>query len=161
MSGKEILKILRSTFRLGGMGKGTRMEVRIFRKTIHDSQMTKLKKGLATAGVKVASRHLFFCLGPKCCQASEGEELWKIVKQRVRELGLNVMRTKAGCFRICTEGPWMVVYPDGIWYSRITPERLERILQEHVIGGKPVDEWIVAENRLQEIENPRGILSAD
>ncbi|HLS27765.1 MAG TPA: hypothetical protein VK041_03890 [Opitutales bacterium] len=118
-------------------------------KTLHDSQMSKLEKGLATAGVREASRHLFFCIGPKCCRSSEGEELWKIVKKRVRELGLNVMRTKAGCFRICTEGPWMVVYPDGIWYSRITPDRLERILQEHLIEGKPVTEWIVAENKLQ------------
>jgi (2Fe-2S) ferredoxin len=59
------------------------------------------------------------------------------------------MRTKAECFRICTDGPILVIYPDGTWYSKVTPARFERILQEHLVAGKPVEEWIIARNDLQ------------
>lgn len=58
------------------------------------------------------------------------------------------MRTKAGCFRICAGGPWLVVYPEGTWYGEVTPKRFERILEEHLLGGKPVEEWLVARNDL-------------
>ena len=110
--------------------------------------MSTLAEGLAKAGVATAGRHLFVCLGPDCCAAEEGEKLWERVKQRVRETGLRAMRTKAACFRICTGGPWLVVYPEGVWYGAVTPERFERILREHLLGGEPVGEWIVARNTL-------------
>ena len=108
--------------------------------------MSKLEDGLAKAGLASAGRHLFICLGPDCCVPEEGEKLWAFVKQRVRETGLRAMRTKAACFRICTGGPWLVVYPEGVWYGAVTPERFERILREHLLGGQPVTEWIVARN---------------
>ncbi|HEV7868789.1 MAG TPA: hypothetical protein VGO90_13965 [Chthoniobacteraceae bacterium] len=110
--------------------------------------MSKLADGLAKAGVPRAQRHLFLCIGPDCCRAREGELLWDFVKKRLKDTGVRAMRTKAGCFRICVNGPWLVVYPDGIWYREVTPARFERILQQHLIGGDPVREWISARNDL-------------
>jgi (2Fe-2S) ferredoxin len=114
----------------------------------------EIERSLQKAGVRTAQRHLFLCLGPDCCSPSEGEETWKYMKQRVKELDLRIMRTKALCFRICTGGPWLVVYPDGIWYGGVTPKRFERILQEHLIGGVPVNEWIVVRNPLEKSAPP-------
>jgi (2Fe-2S) ferredoxin len=110
--------------------------------------MTNLHDGLAKAGIHGAERHLFLCIGPDCCRSDDGQALWEFVKTRVKECGLKVMRTKAGCFRICTGGPWLVVYPDGTWYGAVTPVRFDRILQEHLLGGEPVGEWIVMRNAL-------------
>jgi (2Fe-2S) ferredoxin len=70
------------------------------------------------------------------------------MKKRAKELDLELMRTKALCFRICESGPWLVVYPEGIWYGKVTPRRFEKILQEHLLGGKPVTKWIMARNPL-------------
>jgi (2Fe-2S) ferredoxin len=110
---------------------------------------SKLHAGLEKAGLVHAKKHLFLCLGPDCCCRKDGEQLWEYVKSRVRDTGVRVMRTKADCFRICTDGPWLVVYPEGIWYSKVTPVRFERILQQHLLNGDPVHEWIVARNDLQ------------
>src|SRR5581483_3861035 len=115
--------------------------------------MSKLDEGLAKAGIAGAQTHLFVCIGPDCCDTRDGEALWEFIKQRVRETQIRVMRTKAACFRMCTGGPWLAVYPDGIWYGGVTPERFERILQDHLIGGEPVREWIAARNDLKTEES--------
>jgi (2Fe-2S) ferredoxin len=92
-----------------------------------------------------ATRHLFLCAGPDCCNSIEGEALWNELKAEVRKLSVPVLRTKAACFRICKAGPWLVVYPDGIWYGGLQSNKLRRILREHIEDGRPVREWIAAE----------------
>ena len=105
-------------------------------------------KGVEKAGIREAERHLFLCIGPECCLPEAGQDLWEFVKKRLKETRLPAMRTKAGCFRICVGGPWLVVYPEGVWYGAITPERFERILEEHLLGGNPVESWVVVRNDL-------------
>jgi (2Fe-2S) ferredoxin len=100
-----------------------------------------IDEGFAVAGLERATRHLFLCLGPDCTPVEEGQAMWDFLKRRCAELKLPVMRTKAGCLRVCVGGPWLLIYPEGTWYGALTPERCERILQEHVVAGKPVAEW--------------------
>lgn len=100
------------------------------------------------AGIRGSGRHVFVCIGPECCQTREGEELWERIKLRLKQEGVRAMRTKAACLRVCQGGPWMLVYPEGVWYGEVTPERFERVLDEHLIGGRPVEEWVRVRNPL-------------
>lgn len=95
-----------------------------------------------------ACRHVFLCVGPDCCASADGLATWEELKRLTKDLAAPALRTKAACFRICSGGPWMLVYPDGVWYGGVTPERCRRIVEEHVVGGVPVTEWIAREHPL-------------
>src|ERR1700686_4126389 len=113
----------------------------------------QLQSAVTRMGIGGYRRHVLLCTGPNCCTPEEGLAAWEVLKQQIKDRGLGegenaCYRTKVGCLRICCHGPTMVVYPEGTWYHGMTAERIPRLVQEHLVEGQPIQEWVFAENPL-------------
>ncbi|MEM8777860.1 MAG: ferredoxin [Cyanobacteria bacterium P01_G01_bin.49] len=127
-------------------------------------------EAIETLELKNIQRHVFLCADqtkPKCCSKTLSLEAWDYLKRRLKELNLDhvtpekpsiIFRTKANCLRVCVAGPILVIYPDGVWYRRATPEVIEKIIQEHLIGNKIVEEYAIVTHPLPEakLNSPDG-----
>jgi (2Fe-2S) ferredoxin len=121
--------------------------------TLESGSSSPLELCVNALGLPAMQRHLFLCADqtkPKCCDKAIGLESWEHLKKQLAALGLDqptidrptcIFRTKANCLRVCTQGPILVVYPDGVWYRNVTPAVIDRILEEHLLGNRIVQEY--------------------
>jgi (2Fe-2S) ferredoxin len=121
--------------------------------------MAESNEALAAVAAKLGiggyKRHVLLCTGPNCCSNEDGLRAWEALKQGIKDHGLGsgdhaCCRTKVGCLRICLHGPTALVYPEGTWYHGLSADKIPQFVQQHLVEGRPVEEWVFARNPLSE-----------
>lgn len=122
-----------------------------------DQEQVKVELAQVSQKLGIGSyhRHVFLCTGPNCCSSEDGLRAWEELKKQLKEHNLlggtnACYRTKVSCLRICVQGPTLVIYPEGTWYHGMTAERIPRLVQQHLVEGQPIEEWIFARNPLSD-----------
>lgn len=106
--------------------------------------------------IEQSQRHVFLCIGESCCSKADGEAAWEALKKELKDRNLSLSdseascyRTKVGCLRVCSDGPILVVYPEGHWYAEMTADKIPEFVDKQIVHGEAIPAWIFASNSLK------------